>query len=174
MDNDLKAYSPAALNATIDHFVKTKIIVVKAMFQAIDRKIEQRTGEPSRLGENLYTSVDRWRIRPSPNAKSIGIEKFKLLEEYEPKGFRLFLEELDRQQAELDKQQEVLSDNEPTNAKILFNVLRRLGEANANIVDDTLTTTAAINELRSTMAVTNAAITEMKNRINDIAEKLGV
>lgn len=174
MDNDVKAYSPAAIKATMDYFVKTKIVVVKAMFDSIDRKIEQRTGEPSKVGYNLYSAINRWRDKAHALAKSFGIEKFKLLEQYEPKGYRQFLEELDRQQAELDKQQEVLSDAEPTNAKILFNVLKQIGEANANIVDDTLTTTAAINELRSTMAATNAAIEGIKNRINDIAEKLGV
>ena len=174
MDNDVKAYSPAAIKATMDYFVKTKIVVVKAMFDSIDRKIEQRTGEPSKVGYNLYSAINRWRDKATALAKSFGIEKFKLLEQYEPKGYRQFLEELDRQQAELDKQQEVLSDAEPTNAKILFNVLKQIGEANANIVDDTLTTTAAINELRSTMAATSAAIEGIKNRINDIAEKLGV
>jgi len=88
MDNDVKAYSPAAIKATMDYFVKTKIVVVKAMFDSIDRKIEQRTGEPSKVGYNLYSAINRWRDKAPALAKSFGIEKFKLLEQYEPKGYR--------------------------------------------------------------------------------------
>jgi len=168
MNDDEKRYSPAALYRTIESFKQNRIVKIKPMFEYIDRVESARQNKKVRMGLNLYNAFQRW-VRQSGSAStaaSIKRSEFKMLDDYEASGRELFFAEIEKHQAEVEKENKILGDNEQTAKGIMQNLFRKISDIEADTMQTSVSTQLVLSEIKD-------EIRAIRAKVDMIATKIG-